>query len=144
MMLGKQDVLTEEMVIGPQTREPLNIAVSSRGGVVRGTVKQPADPLASLTGQERPRILLAPAGKFSEVLSFFETTTADENGHYELAGITPGEYKLYAFDRMERGAWRDPDFMKRVASLGKALTIREGDRLNVEIEVTPLPPGGAK
>ena len=144
MMLGDQDVLTEEMAIGPDTSQALNIVVSSRGGVVSGTVEQPEDPLADLTGHERPRILLAPAGKFADVLSFFEFTAADENGHYELTGITPGEYKLYAFEQLELGAWRDPDFMKRLASAGKPVTVHEGDHLTVDTEVMPLPPGGAR
>ena len=34
MLLGDQDVLTEDMVITSSTREPLRIVISTRGGVV--------------------------------------------------------------------------------------------------------------
>jgi hypothetical protein len=91
MMLGRQDVLTEEMSIGPETHDALEIVVSSRGGVLSGVVKQPQDPLADLTGRTRPRILLAPSGELAGVLSFFAFTAADDTGKYELAGLTPGK-----------------------------------------------------
>ena len=140
MMLGDQDVLTTEMTIGPQTTAPLNIIVSARAAVVSGTVKQPEDNLADLTGQPRARILLAPAGRFSDVLSFYHSTNSDENGRFTLHGVTPGSYKIFALDRLKAQAWWDPAFMKRIDALGKPLEIHEGEQVSVDLDVKPLPP----
>ena len=140
MLLGDQDVLTTEMVIGPQTTAPLNIVVSARGATVKGTLKQPDDGLASLTGVPRARVLLAPAGRFADVLSFFHYTNSDENGKFALHGIAPGSYKIFALDRLKPQAWWDPAFMKRIDALGKPLEIHEGEQVSVDLDMKPLPP----
>ncbi len=98
MMLGDQDVLTEDMVISPGTSAPLKIVVHRRGGVVEGTVL-PADggPQPAKTVAKQPVraiVVLAPEGRFEHVLSFYSTIWADELGHFELKGITPGAYRL--------------------------------------------------
>ena len=44
--------------------------------------------------------------------SLFKTASAEDNGHYSIQGIAPGDYTLYAFEDIESGAYFDPDFMK--------------------------------
>jgi hypothetical protein len=74
MRLGDQDVLTEEMVIDSGTIAPLNIVVSTRGGVVEGTVVQDeAEPAAGRQAPSKPVravVVLAPEGRFEHVMSF--------------------------------------------------------------------------
>ncbi|MGA3025013.1 MAG: carboxypeptidase-like regulatory domain-containing protein [Bryobacteraceae bacterium] len=154
MRLGDRDVLTEDMTITPSTSAPLHVVVSTRGGVVTGTAKVPegtradptaADPaMAGLTGSPRAVVLLAPAGKFSHVESFFMMRPADEDGKYEIGGITPGSYKVFAFDHLGRDSTRDPDFMARIDPLGKPVEVHEGERINLDLEVLPAAPVGAE
>ena len=120
MRLGEQDVLTEDMVIRSDTTEPLHIVVSTRGGILEGDVK--AD-----SGKEAgpANVLAAPDGKYSLVLSFYVVGNADEKGHFKLKGLTPGRYKLYAFETLEYCAWCDPDFLKPHASQGEPVQVIE-------------------
>jgi hypothetical protein len=71
-------------------------------------------------------VLLAPDGKFSRVLSFYRDAASDENGHYKLGALTPGAYKLYAFEAMTPSAWEDAEFLEPYESLGEAVQISEG------------------
>ena len=41
--------------------------------------------------------------------------------------LTPGEYKVYAWEDVEMGAYMDPDFMKPIESKGEGLTLRRVD-----------------
>jgi hypothetical protein len=125
MRLGKQDVLTEEMTIGPDTDLPLNIVVSTRGAKVQGQAEGEG-------ASDKPvAILLAPVGPYREVMSFFATTMTDQNGKFELTGITPGEYRLFALGGLPSGFdLRNPDLVARIAELGQHLQIKEGDQLN--------------
>jgi len=120
MRLGPQDVLTEDMVIRPDTTEPLQIVVSTRGGILEGDVKTDS-------GKESgpANVLAAPDGKYSHVLSFYIAVNADEKGHFKLKGLTPGRYKLYAFETLEYCAWCDPDFLKPYASQGEPVQVIE-------------------
>ena len=121
MRLGTQDVLTEDMIITPETTAALQIVLSTRGGTLEGDVKTD-------TGVEAPRafVLLAPDGKYSHVLSFFSVVFTDQKGHFKLDSLTPGKYMIYAFDKLQWGSWQDPEFLKRYETLGQALEIDEG------------------
>jgi len=141
MTLGDQDVLTAEMNITGSTSAPLNIVVSRRGAVIAGVVKMPEDPIADLAGRSSPVILLSPTGRFGDVESFVAVKPAGEGGRYEIRGITPGSYRIFAFDRLEQGAAHDPDFRARVEPLGKAVEIHEGEQISLDLDVLPFVSG---
>lgn len=130
MRLGEQDVLTEDMVIRPDTTELLHIVVSTRGGILEGDVK-------TVSGKEAgpANVLAAPDGKYSHVLSFYIVGNADEKGHFKLKGLTPGRYKLYAFETLEYCAWCDPDFLKPFASQGEPVQVTEGVNPSKEVRL---------
>ena len=130
MRLGEQDVLTEDMVIRPDTTEPLHIIVSTRGGVLEGDVKADSGKDAGPAN-----VLAAPDGKYSHVLSFYIAVNADEKGHFKLKGLTPGRYKLYAFEALEYCAWCDPDFLKPFASYGEPVQVTEGVNPSKEVRL---------
>ncbi len=133
MLLGDEDVLTEDMVIGPDTRAPLNIVVSTRGAVVEGTVLDRAAPEAESKPAPGGVVLLAPAGKFQHVVSFYRVVPVDEAGHFEIKAITPGNYKLFAFEEMEPNEVQRPDFLKPFEDRGEPVEIAEGARVSVRL-----------
>jgi len=141
MTLGDQDVLTAEMKITPSSSALLNIVVSGQGGAIAGVVKMPEDPIADLAGRSSPVILLSPTGRFAEVESFVIVKPAEDGGRYEIRGITPGSYRIFAFDRIEQGAAHDRDFRARIEPLGKALEIHEGEQISLDLEVLPFVSG---
>jgi Carboxypeptidase regulatory-like domain len=132
MRLGDQDVLTEDMIIGPRTGLRLQIVISARGGVLEGTVKRDSGKEAA-----RAILLLAPTGKFGNVLSFYSTAVADESGRFKLKGLTPGSYRLYAFESMEYGAWQNPEFLKPFSDYGENVEISEGANKPSEVKLIP-------
>lgn len=120
MRLGEQDVLTEEMLIGTETPPALNVVVSSRGARVEGEVD---DELAK---DRRLPVMLAPVGKFREVMSFYTTVMSDK-GKFQAIGITPGKYVLFAFEPTATATdMRNPDLVDKLAELGTKLEIAEG------------------
>jgi hypothetical protein len=141
MKLGQQDVLTEDMNITASTSAPLNIVVSTRGGVLSGTVKMPEQSSIDISaGEPRAVVLLAPFGRFSHVDSFRIIRSSEQDGKYELRGITPGSYKLFAFEALDRNAVHDPDFLSRIDSLGKAVEVHEGESIKFDLDMLPAPP----
>ena len=119
MRLGRQDVLTEDMVIGPDTKDKLDIVVSTQGGVLEGDVKtEPGESTAPA------HVLAAPDGQYSHVMSFYGFATSDEKGHFTLKHLTPGRYRIYAFDALDYCDWCDPDFLKPFADLSQVRASR--------------------
>jgi hypothetical protein len=128
MRLGEQDVLTADMTLEEGARKPLSIVLSTKGAVVSGNVMKPdaSGPLTSL----RSRLLLAPSGRYEAVQSFYETTLTDARGHFEFKGVTPGTYRLYAFDRLQSDEFWKPDFLKPfTAAAGDAFEVTESARV---------------
>jgi len=130
MRLGDQDVLTEDMIIGTRTAAPLRIVISMRGGVLEGHVKRSEESTRAI-------VLLAPAGRFSHVLSFYRQGVTDEAGHFKMEGLTPGPYKLYAFEALEYGAWQDPEFLKALEGYGEKVEVAEGTNSPKELQLIP-------
>jgi len=130
MRLGKQDVLTEEMGIGPGTDSPLNIIISARAGKVDGEISDPA-----LAGQRAMLVMLAPVGKFARVMSFFAFAQSDTGGRFQLRGLTPGTYKLLAFEEAPPGDPRNPDLVARLE--GEPVEVIEGQTVEAKAKVVP-------
>lgn len=126
MLLGNKDVLTNDMTITPTTREPLRILVSTRSAKLSGSVADGDKPSPAI-------VLLAPDGQFSNTLSFYQSAGADPEGKFKFDAITPGKYKLFAFDRMEPFAFSNPDFLTPFLVKGSAVEIKEGDDLTTRL-----------
>jgi hypothetical protein len=128
MRLGKQDVLTEDMEIGTATETPLNIVVSSRGGRVNGEISDP-----SFAGRRSVLVLLAPVGKFSRVMSFFAIVQSDQQGKFKMRGLTPGKYKLLAFEEAPPDDPRNPELAARLE--GQPVEVVEGEAIEAKVDV---------
>lgn len=131
MRLGGQDVLAEDMTIDPNSRESLRIVVSTRGAVVSGTVRVPP----GIARSPRAAVLLAPCGKYAQVLSFYAQTASDDDGHFEIKGVTPGQYKLYAFEELDATAYQDPGFLKPYEASSAAFAVAEGAHVDRETQL---------
>lgn len=127
MKLGQIDVLANDMVIAPDTKDSLEIVISTRAAQLRGHVE---NGFASI-------VLAAPQGERASIPSFYLPTGVDENGDFQFRNLAPGSYRVYAFESMEPGAWRDPEFLKNYAGLGTPVDLTEGQ--SPEIKVAAIP-----
>jgi hypothetical protein len=57
----------------------------------------------------------------------YRFVTADIDGRFELRGIAPGAYHVFAWPDIEAGAYRNADFMKQYEDRGQALRINRDD-----------------
>jgi hypothetical protein len=46
-----------------------------------------------------------------------------------MKSVPPGEYKIYAWDEIEDGAYMDPDFLKPFETKGESISVKEGSQL---------------
>ena len=61
--------------------------------------------------------------------------TTDSIGAFVFRDIPPGNYKLFAWESVESGAWQDPDFMRPFESRGIPVHIEEGASVSQNISV---------
>jgi protocatechuate 3,4-dioxygenase beta subunit len=103
------------------------VVVSLAAGALDGAVQSDKPELAN-----GAIVVLVPEGRRSESDRFYVTATADATGHFSMKNITPGEYRLYAFDNVENGAYMDPDWMKVYEGRGERVSVKEGSRESVQ------------
>ncbi len=113
----------------------LGIGVGEITGVVQNAKQQPA-PGATVT--------LIPTPAKEERTDLYRVASTDQNGQFQLQGIAPGEYKLYAWEDIEPGVHTDPEFLKAHEARAEKLSIKTDSQNRVtltqvakELTVTP-------
>jgi hypothetical protein len=54
-----------------------------------------------------------------------------------MHGLTPGDYRLFAWEDIQTGAWEDPDFMRPYEGRGTPAHVNEGTNNDVQVTVIP-------
>ena len=126
------DVLNQPWVIGNAIRGNLEVVLSSAVGQIEGTVIDArSQPVASLQtilipDQDRSRIELV------------KTVVTDQNGHFSFRGVSPGNYKIFAWEGLEANAFYDPEVMRQYEQQGKAVRVTEGAKItSSEVRMIP-------
>lgn len=116
---GSRDIAGEDLTIAGPGKVALEIVGAPDSGKLDGVVLDKDEkPVAGAT------VVLIPEPKYrTRNDRYFEAET-DQYGHFDLDGVIPGEYKAYAWDDVEPGIWRDPDFVKTIESKGEPVTIK--------------------
>ncbi|MEJ2008831.1 MAG: hypothetical protein P8Z30_11865 [Acidobacteriota bacterium] len=132
--LGEQDVLDSgfEVTNGEAPGSTLKVVVSANGARVGGTVLLNGKPFNSAL----VTLLPADASKLASNW-WFKSTTTDQYGNFELSGIRPGNYRLFAWEKIKPGEEREPDFLNQFKYQGQKLQIAPGAMLTVRLNAIP-------
>jgi len=128
-LVGGRDVLNSGLTV---SGVPLSIdaVVSPGGAALEGVVKDHNQQLAT-----NVLVLLVPDTARERRHSLYKTVTTDQNGHFILRGIDPGDYTAYSFDDIEDNAWFDADAMKRYSNDGVKVTLRVGEKTQTQLRL---------
>jgi hypothetical protein len=128
------DVLISGLDVSSGAASKLDVVISPNAAAVTGVVQNPK------TGNPSPgaMIVLIPQEKERrEQQSYYKITTSDQNGSFTLKDLTPGDYKAYAWEDLEAGAYMDPDVMKPLEQKGEALSLHESDQKTLQLTLIP-------
>jgi len=92
------------------------IVLSANGGTLQGTARN--ENGSSPGGVQ---VLAIPASGAHRL----KTAVTDQSGRYEIKGLAPGDYRVFAFEDIEPGAAEDQDFMLKFTDKSSKVTIRE-------------------
>jgi protocatechuate 3,4-dioxygenase beta subunit len=138
--LGGRDIATGFTASGPAT---LDLLVSYKGGAVEGmVVEKEKDVDTDHLNNDHPvanaTVVAVPEEKYRKLPDRFGSSATDQHGRFTIRGLAPGSYRLYAWQDVEEGVWRDPDFLKSQEANGTALKVEEGSRQEVELKLSPV------
>jgi hypothetical protein len=131
LKLGPTEILNSRLQIDGQTG-PLEIVLSANGGKASGRV---------LDATSRPvvgsRVVLVPAPSPRTRLDLYKTAITDSSGRWEVEGIAPGEYRIFAWEEIEADAWQDAEVLRLYETQGRRLTVYEGEKHELTLRVIP-------
>jgi|SRR5579859_974698 len=129
--LGDKDIQFTTFEIKGSNDAALNIVVSMRTATLEGEVD------AASPNSKRAGIMIAPVGRFHNLLRFYYNTATDDEGKFKLSGIAPGKYKVYAFEKMTPGNFFAPEAVDQLDDLGETIEFAEGATLQAHPKLVP-------
>jgi hypothetical protein len=133
--MGGENVLEKGVHLQGRPFNEMEVVLGVDGGTLEGTV-------VDSSRQVVPNAILAlvPAPALRGRFDLFGSATSDIQGKFRLAGVAPGEYRLFAWKFIEAGRWYDPQFLSTVETLGKSVRVSENGTETVELQVLPEAP----
>ena len=129
--LGDVDVLGG-LQLEFQPQEKLEIVLGTKPGSIEGVaLSQKRDALANVT------VVAVPEMGYRRRTGLYKRVSTDPNGRFQIQGLRPGEYKVFAWEEVERDAWLDPDFIRAYEDRGISVYVREGVSATVAPDVIP-------
>jgi hypothetical protein len=132
MRMGDVDVLDQGLHLSRPPENPLNIVIGLNAGTVSGSVAN-----AKQEAQPGRTVVLVPDLRNRLRKDLYKVAMTDSSGQFRIQGITPGEYTLFAWDNVEKGAWQDSDFLRTYENQGTPVHIAEGDNQSMSLVVIP-------
>ena len=131
MRMGGRELSGPVFDLGGSTE--VEVVLSSKTASVAGVVHRPDSdqPSAGVT------VVLIPQNKELE----YQRATTDESGRFAMRDIVPGEYRAFAWEKLDGRTFEyfDSDFVRSVESKGVPVSLGEGASKSVEL--TAIPPG---
>ncbi len=129
--LGTENTLDSGLTIArgklPAT---LELVLSPAGGRVEGLVL--SDDKQPVSGAQ---VVLVPNPDRRWRNELYKITTTGQFGRFTLTGVAPGEYKLFAWEEIEPGAYQDPEFLRPYERRGESLHIGEAGHASVQLKL---------
>ena len=129
--LGGTDILQNGFSITRPQSERLEILVSPNGAQIEGDiVDEHGDPVRGV------QAVLVP-DRDRDRRDLFRIAATDQNGHFTMNGLSPGVYKMFAWEELEPLAYFDLEILRRYELQAKSVTVSESSKPNVQVKVIP-------
>lgn len=124
---GGADALNGPLEISDRNL-PLQLQIGFTPGRVDGTVTDNRDQ-----GFPGATCVLAPTARSRNDL--YKVATTDQYGKFSFSNVTPGDYKLFAWEDIPQGAYLDPSWLSRYEERGQAIHVDKSGSATMQTRV---------
>ena len=142
-----ESVYVEPVQYGDQEVTDAPVEIAAHPSRIRVTINSGAGSLTGIVMKKNvsargAMVLLLSADRLRRLDQRWPRSAwNDENAHFTIEHIPPGDYLAFAFEETEEGFWRDAERFKKFESGAKKISIGKHGSTNVSLEITPLPEG---
>ena len=109
MRLGNADVLNDGLHLTGPPQGLLEIVIGTNAGNIEGSVLNDRQQAVA-----NETVVLVPDPRFRQRSDLYKVLSTDSSGRFRMPGVTPGDYKLFAWENVESS---DPSALKRPRSM---------------------------
>jgi len=131
--VGGTDVLDSGVRLIPVEGLSMEIVLGTNAGILEGRVTRDGKPAADVTVGMLPNTASARGYR----TDMHRTILTDASGHFQLRGLPPGDYKIFAWEDADKDAIMDLDFIRGYEEKGTRIEIADGDKKTIELNVIP-------
>jgi hypothetical protein len=136
MKLGDVDVFTGGLRLERQPDMPLNVVIGLNPGSLQGQVLN--DRREPSIGAVITIFANDPADRLYRT-DMYKVSSTDTAGRFQLQGLRPGDYRVFAWENIEKGTWIDSAFLRQYEERGMTIHIDEGQTQTSTFAVIALP-----
>jgi len=129
--LGGADILENGFTLRGDPPGLMEITLSGLGGRIVGVVRNSQNEIVPAG-----KVVLVPDSTQRSRRDLFKVATLDQYGRFNIQGVTPGRYRLFAFDDVPNGAYFDPEFLRPYEDQAKSVAVEKNDYIQAEITLT--------
>ena len=108
----------------------LELTLSYNAGSVEGTITDAASkPVSGV------QAVLIPDQR--ERRELFKTAITDQSGKVTFRGVTPGTYRLFAWEDLEPYSYFDPEVLRQYEQQGKLVNVKESANAVIDMKIIP-------
>jgi hypothetical protein len=108
----------------------VDVTVTTEAGVIDGTVTSEKNKPAGGC-----IVVAVPDAQFRAQASRYQKVFADQTGRFNLRGLRPGAYTLFAWEYLEEDEYRDPDFLETFEGRGTKVKVEKSSHQTVSLKV---------
>jgi protocatechuate 3,4-dioxygenase beta subunit len=127
---GSADVTDRGLIVHSGLDASLELRMSCRSARIEGVV---------LTGDSLPAagvyVVAIPEAPLRDEKWKYRAEVTDQNGRFVLRGLLPGEYRVFSWDSADDFDWYDVEQIKPYESRGVSISVQEGDRKTLQLNV---------
>ncbi len=126
------DALETGIIVGrSHSPDAVELVLSLGAGRVEGSVESDDQSFPGAS------VVLVPDGKDRGQPSDYQRAVTDQLGRFAMRNVVPGDYTIFAWEQIDRGAYFDPEFLARYEDRGKAVHVEEGGQVSVKLDLIP-------
>ena len=127
---GPADVLEAGFYVGRgHGSPPLDLTLSPATASIEGTVSNDDQPAGGAV------VALVPEGKRRSERRYYSTANTDKMGKFTLRGLAPGEYRLFAFDELDRRSLMDSNVLAEYEDQGQRIYVEDGAHSSTRLQL---------
>jgi protocatechuate 3,4-dioxygenase beta subunit len=128
--LGPVDVLKDGLHLDHQPEDSLEVVIAATRASVEGRVTDGAQAVSNAV------VVLVPSLNLRQRSDRYYVAATDGNGQFQIqARIVPGDYKVFAWNDIEPGAWQDPEVLERYENQGQPVSVTSDSKLNIDVRL---------